>query len=251
MIPRGRPPAAMAEAEAQEIRSGPKGWALGRRSMSTMMHARWIRGLGLLSSLLLAMAAGAELPQYDGKVHEGVASCASSVCAGATIERSGTNVLQNAYVTWTRYDKHAGAYNVLRTSNQSALPGTSACLTPTRPISVWIAMRTTCQQNCAVRTSILRTGLGVKPATVARRTGSPGIRRRRQPMRKTLPHGLFATDDLTARTDLCLSCHLGTEDKFATHGSWARDTRACPLNCRPLRSLSRHTGLGMRTTRPA
>ena len=81
--------------------------------MSTMMHARWIRGLGLLGSLLLAMAAGAELPQYDGKVHEGVASCASSVCHGATIERSGTNVLQNAYVTWTRYDKHAGAYNVL------------------------------------------------------------------------------------------------------------------------------------------
>ncbi|MGA1495261.1 MAG: hypothetical protein ACO37D_07675, partial [Rhodothermales bacterium] len=30
-------------------------------------------------------------------------------------------------------------------------------------------------------------------------------------------HGLYATDDLAARTDLCLSCHLGTEDKFATH----------------------------------
>ena len=218
MIPRGRPPATMAEAEAQEIRSGSQGggrW--GRRSMSTMMHARWIRGLGLLSSLLLAMAAGAELPQYDGKVHEGVASCASSVCHGATIERSGTNVLQNAYVTWTRYDKHAGAYNVLL-NEQSKRIARNLGLPNAHEADLCLDCHAdNVPEELRGADFDITDGVGCEACHggsedwIARHTAPEATHA------DNIAHGLFATDDLTARTDLCLSCHLGTEDKFATH----------------------------------
>ena len=50
------------------------------------------------------------LPEADGQKHLGVASCASSVCHGAPLERQSTTVLQNEYVTWSRHDHHSGAY---------------------------------------------------------------------------------------------------------------------------------------------
>ena len=185
--------------------------------MSTMMHTRWIRGLALIGGLLLAGGAGAVLPQDDGKLHEGVASCASSVCHGATVERGGANVLQNEYVTWTRYDRHAGAYNVLlneesqRIAKNLGLPKAheaDLCL-DCHADNVPVAQR-------GVEFDITD-GVGCEACHggsedwIARHTAPEATHA------DNIAHGLYATDDLAARTDLCLSCHLGTEDKFATH----------------------------------
>ena len=182
-----------------------------------MMHTRWIRGLALLGGLLLAGGASAVLPQDDGKVHEGVASCASSVCHGATVERGGANVLQNEYVTWTRYDKHAGAYNVLlnedsqRIAKNLGLPNAheaDLCL-DCHADNVPAAQR-------GVEFDITD-GVGCEACHggsedwIARHTAPEATHA------DNVAHGLYATDNLAARTDLCLSCHLGTEDKFATH----------------------------------
>jgi hypothetical protein len=60
---------------------------------------------GIVSILVCLTGAttslAAELPQYDGQMHLGVASCASGVCHGSVRPRSGTRVLQNEYVTWS------------------------------------------------------------------------------------------------------------------------------------------------------
>ena len=172
--------------------------------MSTMMHTRWIRGLALLGGLLLAGGAGAVLPQDDGKVHEGVASCASSVCHGATVERGGANVLQNEYVTWTRYDKHAGAYNVLlnedsqRIAKNLGLPNAheaDLCL-DCHADNVPVAQR-------GVEFDITD-GVGCEACHggsedwIARHTAPEATHA------DNVAHGLYATDDLAARTDLCL-----------------------------------------------
>ena len=70
---------------------------------------------GLWAENQSSLSAQSALPQDDGYVHLGVASCASSVCHGAMLERTSTTVLQNEYVTWTRHDHHADAYNTLLT----------------------------------------------------------------------------------------------------------------------------------------
>ena len=50
---------------------------------------------GLWAENRSSLSAQSALPQDDGYVHLGVASCASSVCHGAMLERTSTTVLQN------------------------------------------------------------------------------------------------------------------------------------------------------------
>jgi hypothetical protein len=126
-------------------------------------------------------------------------------------------VLQNEYVTWTRYDKHAGAYNVLlnedsqRIAKNLGLPNAheaDLCL-DCHADNVPVAQR-------GVEFDITD-GVGCEACHggsedwIARHTAPEATHA------DNVAHGLYATDDLAARTDLCLSCHLGTEDKFATH----------------------------------
>ena len=78
--------------------------------------------LGLIAALpMLATAQQAPLPQDDNYKHQGVASCASSFCHGALNEKSTYTVLQNEYITWTRHDRHAKAYNTLLTDESKRI----------------------------------------------------------------------------------------------------------------------------------
>jgi hypothetical protein len=55
----------------------------------------------------------ATLPYHSKDSSVGVVNCASSLCHGSITEWKDSNVLQNEYVTWSRFDKHARAYNIL------------------------------------------------------------------------------------------------------------------------------------------
>jgi hypothetical protein len=167
--------------------------------------------------LFAAGAAQAELPQYDGKVHEGVATCASSVCHGSATERSGTNVLQNEFTTWTRYDKHAGAYALLlneesqRIARNLGLPNAheaDICL-DCHADNVPEELRgTEFQITDGVGCESCHGGSGdwIASHTADSATHADNV-----------ANGLYPSADVEARGELCLSCHLGTEDKFATH----------------------------------
>ena len=66
----------------------------------------------LLGAAGAAFAAERELPHYAPDRHLGVQTCAGSPCHGRTTPGKG-NVLQNEYLTWSRYDAHSKAYEVL------------------------------------------------------------------------------------------------------------------------------------------
>jgi hypothetical protein len=173
----------------------------------------------LLGAALLVVAqfAHAELPQYADAVHEGVATCASSVCHGSATERSGTSVLQNEFVTWTRYDAHAGAYALLKNEESRRIA---------RNLGLPNAHEADICLDChadnvpAERRGEefrIEDGIGCEachggaedwmgPHTADGNTHADNI-----------ANGMYPTDDVEARAELCLSCHLGTEDKFATH----------------------------------
>ena len=68
----------------------------------------------LLAVPLVTMHAGAQPLPYQSP-HEtlGTVTCASSLCHGSIKLWKDSTVLQNEYLTWSRTDKHARAYNVL------------------------------------------------------------------------------------------------------------------------------------------
>ncbi len=175
--------------------------------------AAWV----LLAGLGLATASAAPLPQYAEYVHQGVASCASSVCHGSATERTGTNVLQNEFVTWTRLDAHSRAYQTLlseasqRIARNLGLPNAheaDICLDchadnvppERRGEGFQISDGVGCEACHGGAENWLQSH------------AVSGVRHE-----DNLARGLYPTSNVEKRAELCLSCHLGTADKFATH----------------------------------
>ncbi len=168
--------------------------------------------------LLLASSSIAELPQHDDSVHMGVATCAASQCHGSAVPRDGSNVLQNEYVTWTQDDPHSRAYDVL--SNEQS-----------RRIAVRLGLKSAptakiCLDCHADNVPAARRGerfhLSDGIGCEACHGGAENWLSTHYNL-PTVTHeanlnaGLYRSENVADRSELCLSCHLGTRDKFATH----------------------------------
>jgi len=167
---------------------------------------------------LIVSGAQAQLPQDDAYVHMGVATCAASQCHGSAIPRDGSNVLQNEYVTWTQDDPHAGAYDTL-TSDQSRR--IAARLGLASASNARICLDCHADNVPPARRGerfYLSDGVGCEACHggaenwLATHYNTPAVDHQ-----ANIAAGLYPTDDVSARVELCLSCHLGTRNKYATH----------------------------------
>ena len=172
----------------------------------------------LLGILIPAGIVAANLPQNDGYVHLGPASCAASQCHGATVANDEYNVSLNEYTVWSRRDPHSQAYTVLlgdeskEIARKLGLPNAheqDVCL-DCHADNVASDMRGDRFRiedgvGCEACHGGAGDWLGIHDDDPL--TGRP----------KSLEQGMYSTEEPIKRARLCLSCHLGTEDKFATH----------------------------------
>ncbi len=174
----------------------------------------------LIPATLVAssLTAAAEVPQNSAATHEGVATCAASQCHGSAVPRDGSNVLQNEYVTWTQDDPHSGAYEVLSNDLSVAIANRLG-LSTARTADI-------CLDCHADNVSINRRGArfqitdgvgceachGGAESWLSSHYNVPAVTHQ-----DNIDAGLYPTEAPTSRGELCLSCHLGTRDKFATH----------------------------------
>lgn len=169
--------------------------------------------------LLFAITAGAaELPQSDGSTHTGVASCAASQCHGSAVPRDATGVLQNEYVTWTQSDPHAAAFETLN-SEQSRLIAARLGIGEASQAKECLDCHA---DNVAPQHRgdkfQLSDGVGCEACHGgAENWLSSHDNAATQDHASNISAGMYPTNEAAARADLCLSCHLGTEFKFATH----------------------------------
>jgi len=164
------------------------------------------------------IANSAELPESSARQHLGVATCAASQCHGSAIPRDATGVLQNEYVTWTQSDPHSKAYEVL-SNEQSRLIAARLGIGRAREASICLDCHA---DNVAVdkrgEKFQLSDGVGCESCHggaenwLSTHYNAPEVTHA-----DNLSAGLFPNEDADDRADLCLSCHLGTRDKFATH----------------------------------
>jgi hypothetical protein len=169
----------------------------------------------LVALLALAASVSGQTPPPAYK-HLGVASCASSVCHGKTTPQPPGQVPLNEYRTWFNDDRHAQAYHALE-SPQS------------RQIAAKLGLPNAMQDIC----------LGCHADNVPKALQGPKFQVRdgvgcetchggsekwiEEHAEKGATHagnvklGLYPSEQPLKRAELCLSCHLGTRDKFATH----------------------------------
>ncbi len=157
------------------------------------------------------------LPQYDKNVHLGVASCAASMCHGSVIQREGSDVLQNEYIIWSTVDAHAQAYQTLLTATAKSIAAN---------LGIAAAEQANICLDCHsdnVKSELqgdkfqLSDGIGCEACHGGAQhyisSHTDGTINRNQ----HLQNGLFPTDQPQQRAQLCLSCHLGNNDKYAGH----------------------------------
>jgi Cytochrome c554 and c-prime len=172
----------------------------------------------LLMLLALPFAVSAELPDKAANKHMGVATCATSQCHGSAVPRDGANVLQNEYVTWTQDDPHSRAYEVLNNADSTAIAarlGLRAAHTAKICLDCHADNVSSAKQGEKFQVS---DGVGCEACHggaenwLSTHYNMPAVSHA-----DSIAAGLYPTEKVRERADLCLSCHLGNKDKFATH----------------------------------
>jgi hypothetical protein len=171
----------------------------------------------LLAWLCCVTAQAAPLPEAGRNVHEGVASCASGVCHGKVSPDPDSPVQLNEYRTWLRNDFHSRAYKTLLNNQSKAiaaklgLPSANAakiCLDCHADNVDASSRGRRFQISDGVSCEACHGGSGQWLESHAEQQTSHA---------DNLAQGMYPTEQPIDRARLCLSCHLGTRDKFATH----------------------------------
>ena len=155
---------------------------------------------------------------YDGAgKYTGPGSCASTSCHGSITPRTENDVLQNEYSTWIVKDKHAQSYKAL-TGNigerMAGILGLGKAETAPRCLACHALNPLPAERS---RTFDVSEGVSCEschgPAS-----GWLGPHTERDwTHQKSVELGMFDVRSVTKRTEKCLSCHLGGEDKFVDH----------------------------------
>jgi hypothetical protein len=171
----------------------------------------------LLGPISTLQAQQPPLPQYDTHQHLGAVTCAGNTCHGATKPFKNSAVLQNEYVTWSRQDSHANAYNVLLNEQSKRIA---------RNLGLQAAHEADLCLDChADNVPEQRRGKRFQINEGVTCEACHGGSERwlgphtsgKNSHQDNLKLGLYPTESPVTRARLCLSCHFGTQDKFVTH----------------------------------
>ena len=169
----------------------------------------------LLGSLLAVNVRPADTPEPSK--YTGPGSCSSPACHGGVQPRDETTVMQNEYSTWVVRDKHAHAYTVLLNpvaQRMAKLMGLPKAETAPRCLSCH-ALDVPPEQRA--RTFDLTDGVGCENCHGPASAWLGPHTTRDWKYDKSLELGMYNTRDLIKRSEKCLSCHLGNNEKTVDH----------------------------------
>jgi hypothetical protein len=149
--------------------------------------------------------------------YTGPGSCASTSCHGAVTPQNINEVLQNEYSIWIVQDKHARAYNaltgaigermagILGVGKAEAAPKCLACHALNPPAEL------------RSRTFDVSEGVSCESCHGPASGWLGPHTERNWTHAQSVAAGMVDTRDIVKRTEKCLSCHLGSEEKFVDH----------------------------------
>lgn len=162
----------------------------------------------------LAFSADAVVTDYK---HLGPASCASSACHGKLAAQPTSRVALNEYRVWTLEDSHSRAYKTLDSAASKAiaqklgLPSAKAsdlCLNCHADNVPMVRRGPKFQIDDGVGCEACHGGAEKWIESHAAKTATHAA---------NVARGMYPTDVPASRARLCVSCHVGSENKFATH----------------------------------
>ncbi|MFN7551887.1 MAG: multiheme c-type cytochrome [Pseudomonadota bacterium] len=180
-----------------------------------MKLQRWIAVCVFMPGIALGSGAVDRIAAHK---HLGVASCASSVCHGATQAFRESNVMQNEFALWQEFDPHATkAWQALTGAEGQAIA---------RKLGLGDATAAKVCLDCHAdnvpagqrgEKFQVSDGVGCEACHGGSELWISSHAEKSATHADNLVKGLYPTEDPVARAELCLSCHMGTPDRMITH----------------------------------
>lgn len=170
-----------------------------------------------LASVAVPAYSEVNVPRIDADMHLGVASCSNSVCHGKLTKQEQHNVWLNEYRIWSNDDRHALAYKTLLNDESKRIA---------RNLGLANAHTAGICLDCHADNVPLEKrgekfqitdGVGCEACHGGSAQWIESHAEKNTPHAENLAKNMYPTEDPALRAALCLKCHMGTEDQFATH----------------------------------
>jgi Cytochrome c554 and c-prime len=166
----------------------------------------------------LAQAASTAVsPVSSGFKHLGVASCATSVCHSKIAAQTGRNVALNEVRIWEQQDRHAQAYRALERPLAQAIAKKLGLVSATSAKICLDCHADNVPDAMRGPKFVVREGIQCEACHGGSERWIKSHSDKNATHAANLALGMYPTENPVRRAQLCLSCHLGTDTKFANH----------------------------------
>ena len=172
----------------------------------------------LFGFVAVPQAQASAVEAINAHQHLGVATCASSVCHGASQQFKESNVWQNEFARWQEYDPHANkALQALKSPEGQAIA---------RKLGLGDATQAKVCLDCHADNPPpdkrgerfqISDGVGCEACHGGAELWLTSHTGKSVPHAENLAKGMYPTEDPVKRAELCLSCHMGSPDRMITH----------------------------------
>ena len=171
----------------------------------------------LIWCIVVPARAGDAEARIERHVHNGVASCATSVCHGKLKIQENENVWLNEYRVWSSEDRHSQAYRTLG-NDESKRIAAKLALKSARTAKICLNCHAdNVPKNKRGRKFQISDGVGCEACHGGSEKWIKSHAEKTATHERNVAAGLYPTEKIDDRADLCLGCHLGTKNRFATH----------------------------------
>lgn len=178
---------------------------------------RFLISLCLVAAILLSNPV---FSQDDEAVHLGAASCASSLCHGSVQPYADSPIARNEYIIWQsdRYrNMHAKAFNKLQTEEAQSIAQKLGLESAAGAPECLVCHADHVPETLQGERFQLDDGVTCESCHGPAGGYIDSHVDTGQSREALLEQGLYPTWDPEARGRLCLSCHLGGEERFINH----------------------------------
>ncbi len=179
--------------------------------------AVWL-GVIVVASMNPARAANPPArPPADASKYTGPGSCSSTSCHGSVKPRAESRIFQNEYSIWVVKDKHAKAYDALTGpigERMARILGLGKSEQATKCLA---CHSLDVPAEARAKTFELSEGVSCESCHGAASAWLGPHTTRSWTHEQSVAAGMYDTRNLARRTEKCLTCHLGTQEKFVDH----------------------------------
>ena len=180
---------------------------------------RWSLRCAMLFGAVFFAALPAVLvaaPPAESK-YTGPGSCSSTSCHGSVKPRADSRIFQNEYSIWVVKDKHAKAYEALTSPVGERMARILGVGKSEQAAKCLACHALDVPVDARAKTFELNEGVTCESCHGPASAWLGPHTTRGWTHEQSIAAGMYDTRNLVRRTEKCLSCHLGTQEKFVDH----------------------------------